>query len=211
LNATAQPFEIQGLEEVSMSEEITVHEVEAQTIAAVRARMRIAEVPQRFGPLLDKVWSVIRAGDAQKHRHNVFVYRVRDDSDEADVEIGVQVAPCFSGAHEVIGTNTPAGRVAHAVHYGEYHELPGVHQAIIGWCSEQGLERAGVNWEVYDDWEEDAAKRRTDVFHLLTPESTRRADQTSSWSCRLSSDHEVERPFVAKEDPRRVPGETFFE
>lgn len=74
-----------------MSEEITVHEVEAQTIAAVRARMRIAEVPQRFGPLLDKVWSVIRAGDAQKHRHNVFVYRVRDDSDEADVEIGVQV------------------------------------------------------------------------------------------------------------------------
>ena len=39
--------------------------------------------------------------------------------------------------------------------------------ALIAWCNEKGLERTSVNWEVYGDWEEDPAKRRTDVFHLL--------------------------------------------
>jgi hypothetical protein len=96
---------IKDLEESVMSEEITVHEVDAQPIAAVRARMQITEVAQRFGPLLDKVWSVIRAGEAQKHGHNVFVYRVRVDSDEADMEFGVQVASGFSGADDVVGSN----------------------------------------------------------------------------------------------------------
>ena len=28
-------------------------------------------------------------------------------------------------------------------------------------------EPAGVNWEVYGDWDDDPAKRRTDVYFLL--------------------------------------------
>ena len=67
--------------------------------------MRITEVAQRFGPLLDKVWSVIRAGEAQKHEYDVFVYRVRVNSDEADREFGVQVESGFSRADDVVGSN----------------------------------------------------------------------------------------------------------
>jgi Metal binding domain of Ada len=32
-----------------------------------------------------------------------------------------------------------------------------------------GRQRAGTSWEVYGDWEEDPAKRRTDVYFLLEP------------------------------------------
>lgn len=43
---------------------------------------------------------------------------------------------------------------------------------IIGlleqWCARNGREPAGVNWEIYGDWEDDPAKRRTDVYFLLS-------------------------------------------
>jgi hypothetical protein len=32
-----------------------------------------------------------------------------------------------------------------------------------------GRAQAGVNWEVYGDWDDDPAKRRTDVHALLAP------------------------------------------
>ncbi len=39
--------------------------------------------------------------------------------------------------------------------------------ALERWCREAGRRPAGVNWEVYGDWDEDPAKRRTDVYCLL--------------------------------------------
>ena len=149
-----------------MSNEISVQEVAAHTIAVVRGRMKIAEVPQRFGSMLDQVWAVIRSGKLEKHGHNVFVYRP-SDAGETDLEFGVQVRDRFSDVGDVVCSQTPAGRAAVAVHYGPYEQLPSVHDAVARWCHENGQARANVNWEVYGDYEEDPAKRRTDVFHLL--------------------------------------------
>jgi effector-binding domain-containing protein len=83
------------------------------------------------------------------------------------VEVGVQVATPFTAQGEVVPTETPAGRVAHAVHYGDYGELPGVHRALRTWVTGQGLRETGDDWEVYGDMHEDPAQRRTDVYHLL--------------------------------------------
>jgi hypothetical protein len=44
---------------------------------------------------------------------------------------------------------------------------------VFGGFEERGpandRRQAGVNWEVYGDWDNDPAKRRTDVYKLLSP------------------------------------------
>jgi hypothetical protein len=39
--------------------------------------------------------------------------------------------------------------------------------ALERWCAASGRAPAGTRWEVYGDWEEDPAKRQTDVYFLL--------------------------------------------
>ena len=41
--------------------------------------------------------------------------------------------------------------------------------ALEAWCTSAGRGPAGVNWEVYGDWDDDPARRRTDVYFLLEP------------------------------------------
>jgi effector-binding domain-containing protein len=71
----------------------------------------------------------------------------------------------------VIGSSTPAGRVATAVHLGPYDRLPEAHQAIRRWCADHGYTLAGPNWEIYDhwtdEWNSDPSRIRTGLFYLL--------------------------------------------
>ena len=70
-----------------------------------------------------------------------------------------------------MGSATPAGSVATAVHFGPYAQLHEAHQAIREWCANRGYDFAGPNWEIYGHWTDecnsDPAKIRTDVFYLL--------------------------------------------
>ena len=43
--------------------------------------------------------------------------------------------------------------------------------ALDRWLADHGRRPAGVSWEIYGDWEDDPAKRRTDVYFLLEPEA----------------------------------------
>jgi hypothetical protein len=54
-------------------------------------------------------------------------------------------------------------------HFGEYSALGGAYAALEGWCAASGRHSAGVNWEVYGDWDENPARLRTDVYALLVP------------------------------------------
>jgi GyrI-like small molecule binding protein len=73
-----------------------------------------------------------------------------------------------SGQHgEIRRTATPSGEVATVAHYGEYSEMAGAYAALERWCRDNGRRPAGVNWEVYGDWDDDPARRRTDVYFLL--------------------------------------------
>jgi len=38
---------------------------------------------------------------------------------------------------------------------------------VRDWCAANGESPAGANWEVYGDWADDPAQRRTEVFYLL--------------------------------------------
>ena len=45
----------------------------------------------------------------------------------------------------------------------------GAYAALQQWRAGDGRRPAGVNWEVYGDWDDDPAKRRTGVCFLLEP------------------------------------------
>ena len=151
-----------------MSPPIAVTSVAPQALAAVRGRVVPADIPAKILPMMDAVWAFLRANDIKETGHNVWLYRPRSDG-TMDVEIGVQVPAPVAEEGEVVSLHTPGGLAAHTFHYGEYTELPGVYRAVFDWCAKHGHVPGGVNWEVYGDWHDDPAKRRTDVYCLLAP------------------------------------------
>lgn len=68
-----------------------------------------------------------------------------------DMEPGVIVGHGFAPAGEVVPSETPAGRAARFVLVGPYDGLAGAWGTLFGWCEQQGLTPAGVNWEIYRD------------------------------------------------------------
>ncbi|MDE0419923.1 MAG: GyrI-like domain-containing protein [Gammaproteobacteria bacterium] len=149
-----------------MTPEIELVDVEERTMAAVKARIAIPDIPGKIMPLMDRVWAFIRSNGIEGFGHNVWSYGSLSDG-EVDVEIGVQVPEPFDATDDIVSSRTPAGKAAHAVHVGDYAELPRVHMAVVAWCRDHGHELSGRSWEVYGDWDEDPAKRRTDVYHLV--------------------------------------------
>ena len=148
-----------------MAVEMTLVRAGPQPLAVVRGRIKWADVPAAMFPMMDKVWAFIRSRELTGHGHNVWLYRDRGDGG-LDIEIGVQLDAAFDANTDVVASTTPAGLAAHTFHYGEYEQLPRVHGELVSWCREQGHRLIGVSWEVYGDWHDDAARRRTDVYHL---------------------------------------------
>jgi len=84
-----------------------------------------------------------------------------------DVDFGVQVTQTFERSGEVFATETPAGKVAAAVHVGPYERLGETHQAIHSWAAAKKIAFAGKSWETYGDWTDDPEKLETRIEYLL--------------------------------------------
>lgn len=135
------------------------------------AAVRTATTRQRLGAdivrLLDMVWPVLREQGVPTG-HNVVLYNAAEGG-TLTVDAGVEVFDDFADRGQVRHICTPPGDVATAAHYGEYTAVRPAYAALEQWCADNGREPAGVNWEVYGDWEDDPAKRRMDVYFLLKP------------------------------------------
>ena len=118
----------------------------------------------RYGPSSARRRSQVRAGTSALYWDCAI-----------NLEVGVELDAPFAGYGEVVGSATPAGAVATAVHFGPYGRLCEAHQAIRQWCADHGYAEAGPNWEIYghwiDEWNNDPTKIRTDVFYLLKTDS----------------------------------------
>jgi effector-binding domain-containing protein len=138
---------------------VTIMQVEAQPIAAARARMAARDIPARFKQPLDKVWEFLcQHPELQAGGHNIFLYR--HDMDSAGV------SP-FEADGDVFCAMTPAGEVATTTHYGSYAGLGSAHEAIHAWMKKNGRRDGGWSWEVYGDWNDNPEKLETRILYLL--------------------------------------------
>lgn len=147
--------------------EVHHEQVPARTIASVHATVAQRNLGDEIRRLLGDVWTALRD---QKVRagHNVVIYRGGGDG-QLHIEAGVEILGDFSDVHDVRRSETPAGDVAWASHYGDYSQMHSAYDAIEEWLRANGRTNAGVGWELYGDWDEDPAKVRTDVYVLLDP------------------------------------------
>jgi len=134
---------------------ITVLNVAPQWIAAARGPLSTNISATMLG-LLGQAWDFVKKSGIKTDGQNVAIYR----SD--GIEAGPRVLEKFEGCVAM-----PSGLAAMTSHMGPYEQLGRAHAAVRDWCVANGHTLEGTNWEVYGHHEEDAAKRRTDVFYLL--------------------------------------------
>ena len=151
---------------------VTVKLAQPRSIAAVRVRLPIRDVPRRFAEFLDQVYAASRTGTIELDGQNIFVYS-GDAHGETDIEFGVGTRRSFDQVGAVVYSATPSGAVATTTHWGDYAGLGAAHDAVVAWCRSQGRSRAGPRWEVYGHWSDNPATRRTDIFYLLKEDATR--------------------------------------
>lgn len=152
--------------------EITIAQVPMGLIAAVRGRANTENIGTTIRQLYDQLYAFVRKSRLQTGQ-NVVLYgnlanrNLLSTPEGIPIEAGVQVSAPFASDGNVICSATPEGAVATCTHQGEYEKLAAAHKAIMQWCRENGHELAGPAWEIYGDWADDPAQRRTDVFYLL--------------------------------------------
>jgi effector-binding domain-containing protein len=153
-----------------MARDISIQIVHARQIAAVRRQARIDQIAHAWKPALDLVWEFLRQHPGLRtDGHNVFLYHHPANMESPmDVDFGVEVTRSFERAGEVFSIETPAGKVASALHIGPYQRLGETHAAIHAWAAANKLSFAGKSWEIYGDWRDDPAKLETRVEYLLS-------------------------------------------
>lgn len=149
--------------------DVRIEQVAAIPLAVVRRRAALAELSKVIPDACGLVWDALKSNGVTGAGRHVALYW----DCLFNLDVGVELDRPFDGIGEVVPSATPAGEVAVATHFGPYHLLPSVHQAIHRWCAQNGRELAGPNWELYGhwihEWCDDPSKIRTDVYYLLKP------------------------------------------
>lgn len=150
-----------------MTYDIRIEQHAGQSLAVVRRRASLQELPKVVPDSCGLVWGVVRKQPDAKAGRHVAVYW----DDQINLEVGVEVAGPFVADGDVVPSATPPGQVAATTHLGPYQRLANAHQAIRDWCRANGHAPAGPNWEVYghwkDEWNGDPSRIRTDVVYLV--------------------------------------------
>ena len=145
---------------------VEVQDVLPRPVAVMRVTTHLSTWPQEFGGPLGRVYAALKAAEVKHPGLNVMVYRPRRDG-RVDIECGVCVAAKFDCLGEVVSSETPGGVAATFAHIGPYSQLKAGHDAIVDWARSHGRTLSGTCWEVYGHWNDDPAKLRTDLYHLL--------------------------------------------
>ena len=139
--------------------------VERQLTAVVRITVAMSELMQAQMASRAKIAQALPTLEAGTVGLGVTLWRPAAGG--LYMEPGVLVGRAFAAKGEVVPSELPAGRAAHYVLNGSYAGLPGAWQTLLGWCAEQGLERAGTQWEIYGPPNADEAKQETRLYALL--------------------------------------------
>lgn len=153
-----------------MAAEVSLHVVSPRMLAAVRRQVRIGQIASAWKPALDQVWAFLRQNPGLRtDGHNVFLYHhPANRNSPMDVDFGVEVTRPFERSGDVLLTQTPAGKVAGALHIGPYDRLGETHDAIHAWAAANKKTFAGKSWEIYGDWTDDPSRLETRIEYLVT-------------------------------------------
>jgi len=131
---------------------VNVQTVHPRKLAAVRREVAPGAVGSAWGPAVGKVWDFIRSQPGLwTDGHNIFLYHHAAKGESAmTVDFGVQVTRAFPQSGEVFATETPAGKVASALHVGPYERMGETHEAIQSWARARIILRI---WMSHSRWE----------------------------------------------------------
>lgn len=152
-----------------MAYDVTVVDAAPLKLLGVTRKASMSRLGETFMEAYATVHKHLDAANIGQRGHNVALYTgVRMDGGEMsfDVICGVEVGRDVPASAEVQLHETPSGLAAMTTHWGDYSELHAAHEAIDAWCEANGRE-SGRNWEIYGDWSDDPAQRRTDVYYEL--------------------------------------------
>jgi effector-binding domain-containing protein len=154
-----------------MPVEVRLHHADAIQLAVVRRTAQPSELPTLVPRACGIVWEFVRRNRLEAGRH-VALYL----NSNIDLEVGVELPGAFDEQGEIVRSNTPAGTVASAIHFGPYQALGVTHAAIHAWCVANGYQLTGPSWEIYGhwrpEWDDTPSAIRTDVFYLVAAESS---------------------------------------
>lgn len=150
-----------------VTHQVRLETAAARPLAAIGTSARADQVGPVIIATLDKIWPVLR-GQGVRTGHNVVIYRGLAEG-SLTIDVGVEVFGDVAANGEMRLTGTPPGDVATVAYFGEYSQMDPAYKALERWCADNERKRTGVSWEVYGDWEDDAAKRRTDIYFGLEP------------------------------------------
>ena len=150
---------------------VAIRMVKSMPIAAVRRQVTAATLSDEV--VRSPVWSLTGKRGIRDLGQMVIVYH--DHGTEmllnrpggVAIDLGILVEAPFDSDRTLQCVMTPSGRAAHFRHYGHYEMLPVIHSDIRAWCADAGHTIAGINWEHYAHWHEEAERRITDVYYLL--------------------------------------------
>lgn len=137
------------------------------SLLAVTREMQVADddVPSRITGMFDVVYGWLPQSGVTQTGHNYAIYRHTRDG--MQMRVGFPVSDRFDATDAVECVEFGGRNAAHITHRGDYGGIPGAYSTLHAWCKAHGHELAGLNWEVYGDWQDDPTKLTTDIYLAL--------------------------------------------
>lgn len=149
-----------------MNLEFAIKEVEAQAIIGIRMSVELEKIAEVMGQLFPEVYGYVLSQGQSPTGMPLTRYHCMD-GDTVELECALPVASPIAGTDRIRCSELPSGTMATVTHVGPYQKLSVTWSALMEWINSEGLEGAGIPWEVYvtdPRAEPDQSKWRTDIF-----------------------------------------------
>ena len=153
-----------------MARDVTIVEARPLLLAAVRRQATAATLANTV--ISAPVWALLAQRGVPNTGRTVVIYwndqeRSLQATAGVPIDVGVEVDEPIPDHPTLSFVQTPSGRAASFHHVGPYRALAEVHDDVRSWCAARAENIAGVAWEVFHHFDEDADKCETGVFYLL--------------------------------------------
>ncbi len=146
--------------------EFTTKTIDEQPVLSVRFEVAEAEISQKLGQVLPRVFQYAQANGAEMAGQPFSRYHGMADG-KMDMEAGMPIKKAIKGDGDIKSSSLPGGRVVTGTHVGPYHLLGQSHEAMTAWAKENGQSPIGAPWEFYitdPGAEPDSSKWKTELF-----------------------------------------------